>query len=69
MIKYMELSKKSIVDLRKAIIKSYGEDLSNKLNDEELNEIGNALLIVTAEALKIKMRDAHKDKGSSQELV
>ncbi len=62
----MELSKKSIVDLRKAIIKSYGEDLSNKLNDEELNEIGNALLTVTAEALKIKMRDA-KNKESNQE--
>lgn len=57
----MELSKKSIIDLRKAIIKSYGEDLSNKLNDEELNEIGNALLIVTCEALKIKVSQDSKN--------
>ena len=64
----MELSKKSIVDLRKAIIKSYGEDLSNKLNDEELNEIGNALLTVTCEALKVKMQNAYKDKEFIQEL-
>jgi effector-binding domain-containing protein len=62
----MELSKKAIVDLRKAIIKSYGEDLSNKLNDEELNEIGNALLTVTAEALKIKMRDAKNEEPNQE---
>lgn len=62
----MELSKKAIADLRKTIIKSYGEDLSNKLNDEELNEIGTALLTITAESLKIKVRNAHKDKDLTQ---
>jgi len=50
----MQLSKKLIIDLRKVIIKSYGENLSNKLN-EELNEIGNALLTITSEALKLKI--------------
>jgi hypothetical protein len=65
----MELSKKAIADLRKAIIKSYGEDLSNKLNDEELNEIGNALLTITCESLKLKMQNAHKDKEPTQESV
>ncbi len=57
----MQLSKESIVDLRKAIVKSYGEDLSNKLNDEELNEIGNALLTITCEALKLKVSQCSKN--------
>lgn len=43
---YMQLSKESLIDLRSRLIKNYGQELSDKLNDEELNEIGNLLLTV-----------------------
>ncbi|MEI7689038.1 MAG: hypothetical protein WCI91_02520 [Candidatus Nomurabacteria bacterium] len=62
----MQLSKKALTDLRKTIIKSYGEDLSNKLNDEELNEIGSALLTITSEALKIKVAKSRESKNAIQ---
>jgi hypothetical protein len=51
----MQLSKESLTDLRSRLIKSYGQELSDKLNDEELNEIGNLLLTVLSESLKLKV--------------
>ena len=35
--------------------------MSNKLNDEELNEIGNILLAITCEALKLKVSQDSKN--------
>ncbi len=61
----MQLSKKSLDDLRKTLIKNYGQELSDKLNDEELNEIGNSLLVVVNENLKIKMREDNKTTQQS----
>jgi len=49
----MELSKKAIDDLRIAIKSSYGDDF--ELNDEELNEIGDLLLNILAESLKMRI--------------
>ena len=57
----MQLSKKSLTDLRNILLKEYGENFNNKLNDEELNEIGEMLLVVTGEALKLKVRQASKN--------
>lgn len=63
----MQLSKKSLVDLRSRLINNYGQELSDKLNDEELNEIGNLLLIVLSEALKLKVQQ-ESIKTSNQQL-
>lgn len=52
----MQLSKQSLADLRSRLINSYGQELSDKLNDEELNEIGNLLLTILSEGLKLKVR-------------
>jgi hypothetical protein len=52
----MQLSKQSLTDLRSRLINSYGQELSGKLNDEELNEIGNLLLTILSEGLKLKVR-------------
>jgi hypothetical protein len=49
-----KLSIKSIQDLRSALNKSFGESFCNELSEDNLQEIGNALLVVTAEHLKIK---------------
>lgn len=48
------LSSKSIQDLKNALDKSFGEGFSNNLSNEDLQEIGNTLLTVTAEHLKLK---------------
>jgi hypothetical protein len=61
----MQLSKESLNDLRKTLIKNYGQELSDKLNNEELNEIGNSLLVVVSENLKIKMREDNKTTQQS----
>lgn len=53
---YMQLSKESLADLRSRLIKNYGQELSDKLNDEELNEIGNLLL--TAHSLNGFVRES-----------
>lgn len=53
---YMQLSKESLTDLRSRLIKNYGQELSDKLNDEELNEIGNLLLTVLSESLKLRVQ-------------
>lgn len=51
---FMKLSVKSIQDLKIALNKSFGENFCNDLSDDELQEIGNTLLVVTAEHLKLK---------------
>lgn len=50
----VQLSEKSIKDLRLSLRNSYGIEFEVALSDEDLQEIGRALLIVTAEHLKIK---------------
>lgn len=50
----MQLSTKAIKDLRRAMDSSYGEGFSKQLNDEEINEIGDLLLTILAEGLKLK---------------
>jgi len=49
-----ELSKNAIKDLRIVLSKSYGNDFEVSLSDEEVNEIGDLLLNVLAESLKIR---------------
>lgn len=50
----MNLTTKAIKDLRTAIENSYGVDFASSLSDEEVNEIGDLLLNILAESLKIK---------------
>lgn len=50
----MNLSIKSIQDLRIALKKSFGDNFGDDLSDDDLQEIGKALLVITAEHLKIK---------------
>ena len=50
----MKLSVKSIQDLRTALNKSFGCNFCDPLSDDDVQEIGNALLVVTAEHLKVK---------------
>jgi hypothetical protein len=50
----MQLSFEAIKDLRRAMDSSCGEGFSKQLNDEEINEIGDLLLTVLAEGLKLK---------------
>ena len=50
----VQLSIKSIQDLRTALNKSFDESFCNEFSEDDLQEIGNALLVVTAEHLKIK---------------
>ena len=64
----MQLSKESLADLRSRLIKNYGQELSDKLNDEELNEIGDLLLTVLSESLKLKVQQESL-KSSTQQSV
>ena len=50
----MNLSAKSIQDLKVALNNSFGANFCSELSDSDLQEIGNALLVVTAEHLKLK---------------
>lgn len=50
----MELSIQAIKELRIVLSKSYGSDFEVSLSDEEVNEIGDLLLNILAEGLKIK---------------
>ena len=52
----MQLSTKAVKDLRIALDSSYGEDFSKQLSDEEINEIGDLLLTILSEGLKLKIR-------------
>lgn len=49
------LSQKAKSDLRIILRKSYGEDFEVALSDEEVGEIGDLLLTVLAEGLKLKI--------------
>ena len=51
----MQLTNQAIKDLRIAIQKTYGLDFENSLSDEEVNEIGDLLLNILAESLKLKI--------------
>lgn len=51
----MQLSKNAINDLRTALQKSYGVDFARQFDDEEINEIGDLLLNILAESLKMKI--------------
>lgn len=51
----MQLSQKAIKDLRTALNKSYGDDFDSKLNDEQVNKLGNLFLTVMAESLKLEI--------------
>jgi hypothetical protein len=52
------LSEKALVDLRKALQKSYGENLAGSLTDTELNRIGVTLLTGLVESLKMDIADS-----------
>jgi hypothetical protein len=49
----MQLSVLAIKELRDAIQKTYGLDFEKSLTNEEVNEIGDLLLNILAESLKI----------------
>lgn len=49
------LSNKAKSELRDILRKTYGEDFSLSLSDEEVGEIGELLLTVLAEGLKHKI--------------
>lgn len=51
----MNLTTQAIKDLRIALQKSYGVDFDVSLSDEEVNQIGNLLLNILAESLKMKV--------------
>ena len=50
----MKLSKKAKEDLREVLRKEIGLKATSKMNDEDLNTIGDLLLTVLAEGLKLK---------------
>lgn len=50
----VQLSDKAIKDLRQTIQLSYGSNFEKTLSDQDLQEIGRALLVITSEHLKIK---------------
>lgn len=51
----MKLSTQAVEDLRTTLRKLYGVDFESALSDEEVNEIGDLLLNVLAESLKMKV--------------
>lgn len=51
----MTLSNKALKDLRLTLQKSYGATFDSDLTDKEINEIGELLLNVLAEKLKLKV--------------
>jgi hypothetical protein len=57
----MVLSKQTKINLRKAIKESYGKELEATLPDEEVTEIGELLLNILAESLKIKIYEKEKN--------
>lgn len=50
----MKLSPRAIEDLRLVLRKSYGDNFDSVLTNEDVNEIGELLLNILAESLKIK---------------
>ncbi len=53
----MELSSNAIKDLRIVLSKSYGSDFEVSLSNEEVNEIGDLLLNILAESLRININN------------
>ncbi len=56
----MKISNKALKELRLVLEKSYGKELNDSLSDEEVNEIGELLLTILAESLKMKMHEKEK---------
>ncbi len=50
----MELSKKAKKDLQRVLVKEIGPKATKKMSDKDLNTIGDLLLTVLAEGLKLK---------------
>ena len=61
----MQLSQQAIKDLRIALQKTYGVDFEVSLSDEEANRIGDLLLNILAESLKMKV--VNSELPTSQE--
>lgn len=55
---HMRLGQKAIRDLRIALRKTYGVDFEVSLSDEEVNRIGDLLLNILAESLRMKLTDS-----------
>ncbi len=53
----MELSEKALKDLRIALQKTYGVDFDTSLSKEEVNQIGDLILTIRVESLKMKMQN------------
>jgi len=51
-----KLSNNAIKDLREVLAKSFGKDVEISYSDEEVNEIGDLLLNILAEGLKMRGR-------------
>lgn len=50
----MNLSSNSILELRKLLVKNYGDAFGSEMSDEDISTIGYAILVATAEHLKLK---------------
>ncbi len=53
------ISNTAKLELRKNLQKIYGDDFEASLSEEEVNEIGDLLLNILAESLKIKSNSQH----------
>lgn len=62
----MNLSNKAREDLRQALVNDIGAQGASEMTDEDLDHIGDFLLTVVAESLKMKMND--KQKHSKNQL-
>ena len=60
------LSKKATEDLRIILSKSYGEDFGVSLSDEEVNEIGDLLINILAEGLKMRVNITNPELQTSK---
>ncbi len=56
----MELSEKAIKDLRLVLQKTYSVDFNTSLSNEEVNVIGDLILTIRAESLKMKVHNENK---------
>ena len=53
----MKLSNKALEDLRRVLINEIGSEVVGNMTDEDLSQIGELLLTIAAESLKIKIRE------------
>lgn len=65
----MKLSNKANADLRKVLIKEVGADSANSFSDEELNKIGELLLTILSEGLKMKVTGAETSPRVFKQLL